>query len=106
MNRFIVRPLADADIDELADYIAEDNPEIGLLFYDAAYEAFERLAAMPFMGQIAGFRRPRNRELRYWPIPGFEKRLIFYRPIPDGVEIVRVLHSARHILRILGEKLR
>jgi len=30
-----------------------------------------------------------------WPIKGFKNYLIFYRPIEQGVEIVRVLHGAR-----------
>jgi hypothetical protein len=32
--------------------------------------------------------------LRMLRIPKFEKYLIFYRPVPEGTEIIRVLHVA------------
>jgi toxin ParE1/3/4 len=35
--------------------------------------------------------------IRLWRIRGFERYLIFYRPIPDGIEVIRVLHGARDI---------
>lgn len=41
--------------------------------------------------------------LRMWPIRRFERYLIFYRQIPEGIEIVRLLHAARD-LEILFEK--
>lgn len=41
--------------------------------------------------------------IRQWRLPGFENYLIFYRPLDDGVEILRVLHGARDIQRIFEE---
>jgi hypothetical protein len=35
-------------------------------------------------------------------IAGFKQDLIFYRLLPDGIEIVRVLHGARDIGSILA----
>lgn len=37
-------------------------------------------------------------------IKGFEDYLIFYRPLADGVEIVRVLHGKRNIPTILEDE--
>jgi len=31
------------------------------------------------------------------PVPGFDKILIFYKALPDCVEVLRVLHGARDI---------
>jgi hypothetical protein len=31
------------------------------------------------------------------PVEGFEKHLVFYRPVPEGIELVRVYHAARDI---------
>lgn len=45
----------------------------------------------------------RQAGLRRWPIPGFRNYLIFYRPMENGVEIVRVLHGARDIAAALEE---
>jgi plasmid stabilization system protein ParE len=34
---------------------------------------------------------------------GFEKHLIFYRPIAEGIKVVRVIHAARDIPEILDD---
>lgn len=36
------------------------------------------------------------------PVRGFERHLLFYRPLRGGVELVRVLHSSRDIGTVLG----
>jgi len=59
---------------------------------------------MPHMGPARVFRNPRLRDLRIWPIRGFEKIVIFYRPIEGGIEVVRVLHGARDVKGILEEE--
>jgi plasmid stabilization system protein ParE len=33
----------------------------------------------------------------------FRKYLVFYRPIPGGIEVLRVLHGSRDIAAILAE---
>ena len=38
--------------------------------------------------------------VRAWPVKGFERYLIFYRPLADGVEILRGIHDARDIERL------
>jgi len=38
-----------------------------------------------------------------WLSPAFRDYLIFYRDLSDGVEIVRMLHGARDIQRILED---
>ena len=38
-----------------------------------------------------------------WQVRGFEKHLIFYRPIKDGIEIIRVLHASRDLVAVLDE---
>jgi toxin ParE1/3/4 len=37
-----------------------------------------------------------------WPIGGFEKYLIFYLPLPDGIDVIRVVHGARDIERLFA----
>jgi hypothetical protein len=39
-------------------------------------------------------------ELRVWPIRRFRSFLIYYRPIRNGIEVVRVLHAAQDAERI------
>jgi toxin ParE1/3/4 len=91
-------------MDEHAEFIARNNLEAARRLYDAAAQAFDQLAAMPEMGSPRAFRNPSLSGLRLWRIPGFERHLIFYRPIQDGIEIIRVLHAARDIDAILEQE--
>jgi toxin ParE1/3/4 len=40
--------------------------------------------------------------MRKWEVRDFEKSLIFYRPRPHGVSIVRVLRAAQDWWSVLG----
>lgn len=103
--RYHLRPAAARDLDEQAAYLAQEaSLETALRFYDDASATFENLARMPGMGERRESGHPRLAELRVWRVEGFEKHLIFYQPADDGIEIIRVLHGARDIDRILAEE--
>jgi toxin ParE1/3/4 len=79
------------DYEAIWRYLAADSIEAA----DRIIEMLERqvmsLALMPAMG------RPEPElaaNLRSFPVGRF---LIFYRPVKTGIELVRVLHSARDI---------
>lgn len=96
------RPLAQFDLIEIGDYLEQQvGLEYAERFLDAAAESFTKLAQMPLMGRARPQLSPDIPDLRQWRIKGFAEVLIFYRPIADGVEIVRVLHSRRNIPEIL-----
>jgi toxin ParE1/3/4 len=84
------------DLVELADYIARDNLDAALRFLDAAEATFAFLAANREAGQLCAFTNERTASMRVWPIEGFRNYLVFYRPIAEGVDVVRVLHGARN----------
>jgi toxin ParE1/3/4 len=67
-----------------------------------ADRSFADLAGQPDMGAPLVLRRPELVGLRKWRVRDFEDVLIFYRPRPDGVSIVRVLHAATDWWRLLG----
>ena len=96
-----LRPAADADLDNHARYIAEDNLEAALRFYDQARQTFDDLVAMPRMGIPYASDEPRLTGLRFFPIKTFPNHLVFYRPSADGIEVVRILHSRMDKLRHL-----
>jgi toxin ParE1/3/4 len=73
-----------------------------LRFIEAAEKAFLRLLDLPDIGRRRQFRHPDLAGVRSWPVPGFEKHLIFYRLAPQGIQVLRVLHSARDLDAILG----
>lgn len=60
---------------------------------------------MPGIGTRYEHDHPALAELRLSVLSSpFNAYLIFYRPIARGVEIVRVLHGARDISRILADE--
>jgi toxin ParE1/3/4 len=89
MKHFRVSDVARSDLDEIWLYIARDNLEVADKFIHAIVSRFPKLPAMPLIGRQREELLPR---LRSFPVSCY---VIFYRPIENGVEIVRVLHGAR-----------
>jgi len=97
-----VLPAADRDLDDQAAYLAtQASLDTALRFYDAASFTFAKLAGMPGIGERWPSANPRLAGLRVWRIEHFEKHLIFYRPVDDGIEIVRIIHAARDLESVL-----
>jgi toxin ParE1/3/4 len=101
-GRYRVLPAADRDLDDQAAHLAaEASLETALRFYDAACATFAKIANMPGIGERWQSANPRLTDLRVWRVEGFEKHLIFYGPVADGIDIIRVVHGARDIDRVL-----
>jgi toxin ParE1/3/4 len=92
------------DLEEQADYIAADSLPSSVRFAQAVQAAFEQIRELPHIGRIRAFPNPRLAGIRQWRVPGFENYLIFYRPIEDGIEVLRVLHGARDVERLFTEE--
>ncbi|HEY8667901.1 MAG TPA: type II toxin-antitoxin system RelE/ParE family toxin [Tepidisphaeraceae bacterium] len=90
-------PTAERDVDAIAEYIAQDSLTAALRFHVAVRRAGDVLATMPRMGAVYGLKRARFADVRFWPIKGFRKYLLFYRPERNGVLILRVIHGARDV---------
>lgn len=89
MARVIRRPLAAADILDIWDYIAEDSLDQADRWIDKLDEKFKLISAQPLLGRA---RDELLTDLRSFP---FGRYVIFYTPVDDGIDVVRVLHSAR-----------
>jgi toxin ParE1/3/4 len=99
---FVIRPLAKSDLDEQALFIAQDSVNAALRLLDAAESAFDRLRSFPEIGRRRWFRHPDLKDVRSWPIPGFEQHVIFYRAARDFVDVLRVVQTAQDLDRIFG----
>lgn len=84
-------PRAKSDLVEIWGYIADDNEGRADAFVDMIGQKLLTLASNPTMGRA---RDELAEGLRSFPVGRY---VIFYRPIPKGVEIVRVLHGSRDI---------
>ena len=97
MARVTRRPLAEADIFEIWDYIADDSMEAADRWVDKLDEKFQLIATQPMMGQA---REDLETGLRSFP---FGRYVIFYMPMGSGIDVVRVLHGARDIDAVFGD---
>ena len=97
MARVTRRPLAEADILEIWDYIADDSMEAADRWVDQLDEKFQLIATQPMMGRAREELVP---GLRSFP---FRRYVIFYMPIGNGIDVVRVLHGARDVDAVFGD---
>ncbi len=91
MPRIIKRPAAETDLDEIWWHIAQDNPINADRFLDRILDSCHTLADFPHMGAKRDELMP---GLRSHPVGNY---LIYYFPLADGIEIVRVLHGSRDV---------
>ena len=88
----------------MAFYIAQRNRAAGFRFQEAAERAFNLLASMPELGSEWLTSRERHVGIRIWTIRGFKKYVIIYRPIEDGIEVLRVVHGSRDLDQLLSDE--
>ncbi|WP_046114326.1 type II toxin-antitoxin system RelE/ParE family toxin [Aquincola tertiaricarbonis] len=98
MARITRRPLAATDILDIWDYIAEDSVDQADRWVDRLDEKLALIATQPLMGRA---RDELEVEVRSLP---FGRYVIFYVPTKDGIDVVRVLHSARDIDAVFSDE--
>jgi toxin ParE1/3/4 len=86
---------AEDDLEAIGDWIAEDNPNRAISFVLKIKERCARIGHMPKAYPLV----PRHEEsgIRRCAFGGY---LIFYR-VTDVVEVLRVIHGARDVDRLL-----
>ncbi len=98
-----LRPQARIDILELAERIGEDYPGAALAFLKRLDETIELLERFPRIRANAPFPLPVDPEIRFFPIKRFRNYLIAFLPLPDGVDIIRVIDGRRDIGNIFAD---
>ena len=94
-------PRAEEDLIEIWVYLAEDNIVAADRVYNAIEETLRILVSSARMGTMYVSENPQLSGIRIFPVNHYQKYLIFYRPIRNGIEVIRVLHSARDIENVL-----
>ena len=99
MSQYQFTPEALSDLFELWSYIAADNVDAADRVEEAVYAACLLAAEKPLGGQI--------REdltalpVRFWLVQPYRNCWVVYDPKTTPLQIIRVLHAARNISRIL-----
>ena len=85
--------VAEADIDDIYDYIARDVPYYAELFIDRLIEAVDKLENHPEIGRRVPKAEGRN-DLRELILQHYR---IIYRVDSDSIYIVAVIHGSRDL---------
>ena len=93
-------PEAEADLNEIWDFIAEDNVDAADRVRDEIFDAIRALARTPNLGHHRGDLT--SRPLRFWRVYDY---LIVYAPEEGPLLVLAVLHGRRSP-RILAAILR
>lgn len=96
-----ITAIARQDIVEITDRIAADNIQAAVRVEDAIMDAFRLLSENPNAGAMCQFTGVDRPDLRFWPIKKYRNYVVIYYPFEDGVEIVRVIHAARDMTRLV-----
>ena len=59
---------------------------------------------MPGIGESYETTNPLYQGLRCFPIPRFPSHIVHYTPLADGIVVIRILHGARDVDRILAQQ--
>ncbi|MBP0018671.1 MAG: type II toxin-antitoxin system RelE/ParE family toxin [Cyanobacteria bacterium SBLK] len=95
--QYLINILASRDLNEIAEYFAENNLEAGERFFREFNRKCQQLVNFPHSGKSYGTIRP---DLRGLPLQGY---VIFYRVLEDGVEILRVVSGRRNFPDLFKE---
>ncbi|BEU65710.1 type II toxin-antitoxin system RelE/ParE family toxin [Ralstonia pseudosolanacearum] len=89
--RLAITPLAEQDLESIADYIAQDNPACAVTFVRDLREQCQRLVLNP-----PGYRlRPElGDDIRSC---AYGRYVIFFVAASDEVIVIRILHGARDL---------
>ena len=89
MSRYVLSRRARADLTEIWKYTADRwTPEQADRYVLEIHAAIERVANDPRKGRPCDHIRPGYRK---WNIGA---HVLFFRPVSEGIEIVRVLHQS------------
>jgi len=98
MSRYVVTIPARQDIKEISRYLIGYSSTAARRLREKFKQRCKLLADFPEMGQSRDELQP---GLRSVPV---ENYLIFYRPIPNGVEIVRVVSGYRDLEEVFSSE--
>ena len=97
MAILLKRPLAELDLLDIWDYIADDSP-------DRADDFLNRIESkLMTLAQNSGLGRKRSEllpDLRSFSIGNY---VVFYQQIEGGIDVIRLLHGSRDIEEVFKQ---
>jgi toxin ParE1/3/4 len=97
MPQYVINVLASRDLNEIADYFAENSLEAGDRFFRTFNSKCNQLVTFPNSGKSYETIYPGLRGL------SLEGYIIFYRILDEGIEILRVVSGRRNLSSLFEE---
>jgi toxin ParE1/3/4 len=97
MNKYRFTRTARKELKAIKDYIAAQSLQAAFRFVDEVTQKCRTLAQFPEMGRLWHDLVP---PLRSFPV---DRYLIFYRPVKDGIEVIRVISGYQDLTAIFPE---
>ncbi|MFZ2277378.1 MAG: type II toxin-antitoxin system RelE/ParE family toxin [Prosthecobacter sp.] len=94
MARVVYSEIAKADLREIWDYVSDDSQLQADRLMERIRSKLEHLAQWNTLG------RPRPEMAQNCRSYPFGKYCFFFRPVDNGIEVIRVIHSARDLDQI------
>jgi len=102
--KIVKAPRVDAHLSEHYSRIMQDKVAPAERFLKVAAESFERLAEFPMTGLVFQTSRKYLAGIRSYPLPSpYRSYIVIYRVEGDSLQILGVLHGARHLERAVDE---
>jgi toxin ParE1/3/4 len=94
------------DLPEIYAFIARDDLAAAERVLDAVEATLERIGQQPESGVVYRTRNANLRGVRMIPVSGFANYLVFYRIGEVAVNVLYVVHGARHLPRFFRSESR
>jgi len=98
MSRIERTAVSREDLLAILAFYRAASPQAARRIHRAINETLHFLAENPAAGPK---REELARDLRSFPVSHYRHYLILYRPIADGIQVIRVLHGARDLPPLL-----
>jgi toxin ParE1/3/4 len=89
------------DIIDIYRYIHARSPQSAERVFDAIQRSIQALPSIPGVGRRWDSTDPRLQGMRVTVVSRYRNYLIFFRAVPDGIEVFRVIYGSRDLRRIV-----
>jgi plasmid stabilization system protein ParE len=89
------------DIIELYSHIYQQSPQTAEKVFDAIERSIRALPDIPGAGRLWNSTDPRLEGMRVTVVMPYRNFLVFFRPTPTAIEVLRVIRGSRALERIV-----
>ena len=100
-SEVVILPIARADLDETAFFLAGRTPAAGFRFLEAARLTIGLISNFPLLGEGVERTNPHLEGSRRYRIKRIKKYILFDLTTATTIDVVRVLHGSRDTRLIL-----